>query len=112
MSDRVALFCADLRELRVAAGAAGLAGELAAVETAARAGEDVGPAVGLLRGRLGLPDGGPTRGTGAVPSLPGQDPGAPVVVVHRCPLGVCDRRWVRRPGVQPPRCWLGDRPLT
>lgn len=98
--DHVAWLCQSLGFLRGVASA----GEVDALVTKARAGEDVGAELTDLLRRCGLPDPAPQlRGTLAT-GLPGSGPGHFLPDGYVCPTGRCTGWRRRRPGGPRPFC--------
>lgn len=99
--DEIARLCEHLAWLREAARQAGLVDRLDEAVNAARAGRADG-ITALLR-RLDVPEAPEVRAPGGI-VFPPTSEDRYGVEVYTCPGGVCDRSWIRPPGVAVPAC--------
>jgi hypothetical protein len=97
----IARLCEHLSLLRAEAAAVGLDGRLDALVSAAAAGRAEG-VTDFLR-RMGVPETPAVRAPGGIVYPPTKQE-RPHVEVYGCPGDVCERGWVRRPGVRIPQC--------
>ncbi|MEV0905539.1 hypothetical protein [Streptomyces hokutonensis] len=104
MSDdrgEIARLCENLPWLRDAARAAGLGERLEAAVAVAAAGRTEG--VTAIMRRLDLPEAPEVRAPGGI-VYPATSEERYGVEAYVCPGGVCDRTWVRPPGVRVTVC--------
>lgn len=104
MSDdrrEIARLCENLPWLRAAADAAGLGARLDSAVSAAAAGRADG-ITELLR-RMNVPEAPAVRAPGDI-IYPPTTENRHGIEEYECPVGACDRTWIRPPGVPVPAC--------